>query len=144
MAEQRGTKRSSRSSNASRRNSSSGSRSSSSSARNSSSGSRSSSSSARKSSSARRRSNGKLSGREAIERARDEAADLLGRPIESVLGLEPDDNNGWRITVEVVELERIPRSTDVLGAYAITLDKSGELMACRRERRYYRNQADED
>jgi hypothetical protein len=61
-----------------------------------------------------------------------------------VLGLEPDDDNGWKVLVEVVELERIPRSTDVLGAYAITLDKRGELMGCRRERRYYRNQADEE
>ena len=91
-----------------------------------------------------RRSNSKLSGREAIQRALSEAGDLLGRPIESVLGLEPDDSKGWRVTVEVVELERIPRSTDVLGAYVITLDKSGELTGARRERRYYRNQADEE
>jgi hypothetical protein len=91
-----------------------------------------------------RRSNSKLSGREAIERALSEAGDLLGRPIESVLGLESDDREGWRVTVEVVELERIPRSTDVLGAYVITLDKSGELTGTRRERRYYRNQADEE
>jgi hypothetical protein len=85
-----------------------------------------------------------VSGRDAIDRARSEAADLLGRPIESVLGLEPDDSKGWRVTVEVVELERIPRSTDVLGAYVISLDKSGELTGARRERRYYRNQADEE
>jgi hypothetical protein len=85
-----------------------------------------------------------VTGRDAIDRAREEAADLLGRPIQSVLGLEPEDGGGWRVTVEVVELERIPRSTDVLGAYAITLDKSGELTAARRERRYYRNQADEE
>jgi hypothetical protein len=91
-----------------------------------------------------RRSTSKLSGREAVQRALSEAGDLLGRPIESVLGLEPDDGNGWRVTVEVVELERIPRSTDVLGAYVITLDKSGELTGTRRERRYYRNQADEE
>jgi Gas vesicle synthesis protein GvpO len=90
------------------------------------------------------RANSRLSGREAIDRVRDEAAELLGRPIESVLGLEPDDNGGWTVTVEVVELERIPHSTDVLGAYAITLDKGGELTGWRRVRRYYRNQADED
>jgi hypothetical protein len=68
---------------------------------------------------------------------------MLGWSVESVLGLEPDDSNGWKVTVEVVELERIPRSTDVLGAYVISLDKSGELTGARRERRYYRNQADE-
>jgi hypothetical protein len=70
---------------------------------------------------------------------------MLGRPIESVMGLEPgDDGNGWKVTLEVVELERIPRSTDVLGAYVISLDKSGELTGARRARRYYRNQADEE
>src|SRR6185312_11099178 len=91
-----------------------------------------------------RRSSSKLSGREAIERAREAAADMLGRPVESVMGLEPDDGNGWKVTLEVVELERIPRSTDVLGAYVISLDKGGELTGARRERRYYRNQADEE
>lgn len=94
--------------------------------------------------SSKRRSNSKLSGPEAIKRARESATEMLGRPVESVLGLEPDDGNGWKVTVEVVELERIPRSTDVLGAYVMSVDKSGELTAARRERRYYRNQADEE
>jgi hypothetical protein len=133
--------RSSRSSSSSSRSSSGSSRGSSSGSRSSSSGSGSRSSS---SGSGSRKSNNKVTGRDAIERAREEAADLLGRPIESVLGLEPEEKGGWRVVVEVVELERIPRSTDVLGAYAITLDKSGELTAARRERRYYRNQADEE
>lgn len=85
-----------------------------------------------------------MSGREAVEQALSEASDLLGRRIESVLGLESDDSNGWKVTVEVLELERIPRSTDVLGAYVITLDNSGDLVGCHRERRYYRNQADQE
>src|SRR5437763_1617923 len=82
----------------------------------------------------------RLSGREAIENVRSELPELLGRPIESVLGLESDEEGGWVVTVQVVELERIPRSTDVLGAYAVTLDSGGELMSCRRQGRYYRNQ----
>ncbi len=48
------------------------------------------------------------------------------------------------MTVQVVELERIPRSTDVLGAYAVQLDEDGELIGYRRRRRYNRSQADED
>jgi hypothetical protein len=91
-----------------------------------------------------RNSSGRLSGREAIERVRGELPQLLGHPVDSVLGLEPDDNNGWSVTVQVVELSRIPHSTDVLGSYEVTLDKSGELQAYKRRRRYYRNQADED
>jgi hypothetical protein len=85
-----------------------------------------------------------LSGREAIQRVKEELPELLGRPIESVLGVEPADNDGWQVMVQVVELERIPRSTDVLGAYAVTLNNEGELMGYHRRRRYNRSQADED
>ena len=31
------------------------------------------------------------------------------------------------MTVEVVELERIPNTTDVLGVYEVTVDKNGDL-----------------
>jgi hypothetical protein len=92
-------------------------------------------------------SNGRrLSAREAVESVRKEFPGLLGRPVESVLGVEPleGDDDGFLVTVQVVELERIPRSTDVLGAYAVQLDKDGELVGYRRRRRYNRSQADED
>jgi hypothetical protein len=85
-----------------------------------------------------------MSAREAVEHVRGEFPSLLGRPIESVLGVERDDDNGWQVTVQVVELERIPRSTDVLGAYAVAIDDDGELLGYRRRRRYNRSQADED
>jgi len=87
--------------------------------------------------------NGRLSAREAVAAVRRDFPGLLGRPLESVLGVERSDD-GWRVTVQVVELERIPRSTDVLGAYAVELDESGELIGYRRRRRYNRSQADED
>jgi hypothetical protein len=85
-----------------------------------------------------------LSGREVVERVRGELPALLGHPVDSVLGVEPGEKKGWQVTVQVVELSRIPHSTDVLGAYEVTLDQHGELQAYKRRRRYYRNQADED
>lgn len=71
---------------------------------------------------------------------------LLGKRVETVLGLQraEDDDGGWQVTVQVVELARIPNSTDVLGAYRVELDADGELAGYRRIRRYQRNQADED
>lgn len=94
---------------------------------------------------ARQGSRGRISAREAIERVRGELPQLLGHPVDSVHGAEPDeDSKGWKVTVQVVELARIPSSTDVLGAYEVTLDAQGELQGYRRQRRYYRNQADED
>jgi hypothetical protein len=84
-----------------------------------------------------------LSGREAIERVRRDLPQLLGRPIEAVLGLQRDDDSGWMVTVQVVELSRIPSTTDVLASYEVTLDKRGELVGYRRDRRYHRNQTDQ-
>jgi hypothetical protein len=90
-------------------------------------------------------SGGNLSGPEVIARVRRDLPALLGRPIESVLGLERDnDNNGWNVTVTVVELARIPNSTDLIGAYSVQVDSDGELVGWQRRRRYHRNQADED
>ena len=97
----------------------------------------------------RRRSAGnshgsRLTAKDAVQSVRDAFPELLGRPIESVLGVERDEDGGWRVTVQVVELERIPRSTDVLGAYVVMLDDRGELAGYRRRRRYNRSAADED
>jgi Gas vesicle synthesis protein GvpO len=94
--------------------------------------------------SSRNNSRGRLSGREVVERVRRELPGLLGHPIDAVLGFEPDDSKGWSVTVQVVELARIPHSTDVLGTYEVTLDKDGEVQSYKRRRRFYRNQADED
>ncbi len=89
-------------------------------------------------------SRGRMSGREAIQRVRRDLPELLGHPVDAVLGLEPGDGRGWNVTIQVVELSRIPHSTDVLGTYEVVLDKDGEVQSYKRRRRYYRNQADED
>jgi hypothetical protein len=85
-----------------------------------------------------------LSARDAIARVRSELPQLLGKPIDSVLGVERGEESGWQVMVQVVELSRIPSTTDVLGSYAVTLDGDGELVGYRRRRRYHRNQTDED
>ena len=95
-------------------------------------------------SSSKRGSNGELSAKDAILRVRRELPQLLGHPVESVLGVQRNDDKLWEVTVQVVELVRIPNSTDVLGAYEVTLDEDGELAGYRRRRRYTRGQADDD
>jgi gas vesicle protein GvpO len=75
--------------------------------------------------------------------ARSQLAELTGRVPESVLGLRQDDD-GWRVMVEVVELSRVPSSTDLLGLYAITLDDDGQLVGYERVRRYQRGQSGGD
>ena len=88
-------------------------------------------------------SSSKLSAAEAIQRVRDELPELLGRSVESIVGVERDED-GWRISAQIVELARIPNSTDVLGVYTVKLDSAGELAAYQRERRYTRGQMIED
>jgi hypothetical protein len=92
----------------------------------------------------KRRSNksddGKVNPPELARAARSQLAELTGRMPESVLGLRKDDD-GWKVTVEVVELSRVPTSTDLLGCYVVTLDDDGELVGYERVRRYQRGQA---
>ena len=94
--------------------------------------------------SSKRGSKHALSAKEAIQRVRGELPALLGRQVESVLGVELDDDEQWQVTVQVLELARVPNSTDVLGCYLVTLDEEGELAGYRRQRRYTRGQADDD
>jgi hypothetical protein len=80
---------------------------------------------------------------EIVERVQEQLPALLGRPIEAVVGVERDDD-GWAVLVQVVELSRIPQTTDVLGAYEVRTDASGELSGYHRRRRYHRNQIDQE
>lgn len=87
--------------------------------------------------------NGKTKPKEIAERAAEQMQDLIGRRVESVTGLELDGDE-WTVTLEVLELERIPSTTDVLGRYEVKLDKEGELLGAQRTRRYPRAEAGED
>jgi len=78
-----------------------------------------------------------------IMRAREQFADLTGRPPDSVSGFGSEEG-GYRLTVEVVELARIPDSTSILGTYEVHVDGQGNLVAYSRVRRYPRNQADDE
>ncbi len=92
----------------------------------------------------RTRSRSRMSARDAVQRVREELPALLGRPVESVLGVQRDDEDGWHVIVQAVELARVPNSSDVLGAYLVTLDDDGEIEGYQRQRRYVRSQPDED
>ena len=83
----------------------------------------------------------RLSGARAAMLARQQVEEVLGLPVETVSGLarHPD---GFTVMLEVVESERVPRTTDILGTYRVELTPEGELDGYERVQRYYRNQAD--
>ena len=67
-------------------------------------------------------------------------AELTGRRIDGMAGMEPVDG-GWRILVDVVEVARVPPSTDVIGTYEVDADADGDLLRYERIARYVRGQA---
>lgn len=78
-------------------------------------------------------------------RAREQVEELFGKPVEAVSGIARDainDGGGWTVTLELVELPRIPDTTSVLGSYEAKLDAHGDLLEAKRVRRYARNQTD--
>jgi gas vesicle protein GvpO len=80
--------------------------------------------------------------RRVVEAAREQLAVLLGKQADAVSGLERTDG-GWIVTLDVVELARIPESTDVLASYELELDGDRNLVRYRRGRRFYRSEADD-
>jgi hypothetical protein len=103
----------------------------------------SSSSGGSKSKSSSSSGNKQQSAKELVRSAVSELQGLIGRPIEAVTGIEKNGSE-WTVTVEVVELQRIPNTTDVLGVYEVTMNKDGELTGTRRTRRFYRSEAGDD
>lgn len=75
--------------------------------------------------------------------AASELLQLTGKQAEGVTGLERTED-GWTVQVEVVEVRRIPDTTDVLALYEVTTDDHGGLLGYRRVRRYARGVPGED
>jgi hypothetical protein len=78
----------------------------------------------------------------AVRAAMQQFVDLTGRQPESVTGVRSLDSDGWSVLVDVVELERIPSSTDVLATYRVDLDTEGSITGYERLRRYTRGATD--
>jgi hypothetical protein len=68
-------------------------------------------------------------------------AELTGKEPEGVTGVEPTED-GWVVTVEMLEDRRIPSTTDLLATYETEIDADGELISYRRVRRYARGRGD--
>ena len=76
-------------------------------------------------------------GRKALE----QLSELVGAPVERLTGLHRSDD-GWSATVEVLELSRVPQTSDVLASYEVELGTDGVLKGFRRSRRYHRSEVE--
>ena len=80
-----------------------------------------------------------MTGSEIVQLAKQELAGLTGLEPDTVSGLR-HDSEGWHVTVELVDLRRIPPSSDVLDSYEVLLDEDGEILSYERVRRYTRGE----
>jgi Gas vesicle synthesis protein GvpO len=87
-----------------------------------------------------RKSGRRLSGGQLAQRARQELAEITGLEPEGVTSLERSDDGTWKVIVELLELERVPPTDDVLGSYEAHLDENGDLIGYERVERYTRSQ----
>jgi hypothetical protein len=76
------------------------------------------------------------------QRALDELEALVGCPAEGVTAIRRVDE-GWMAMVDVLELERVPETTDVLASYEVTFDSDGQVVGYRRTGRFLRSQVEE-
>ena len=76
------------------------------------------------------------------EHVLEELEALVGCPAEGVTAIRRDDD-GWVVTAEILELERVPETTDVLASYEVTVGEDGGVTGYRRVHRYVRAQVEE-
>ncbi|MEV4255939.1 gas vesicle protein [Spirillospora sp. NPDC049652] len=79
---------------------------------------------------------------EAAREAVEQLVGLTGRDAEGVVGVERSGDDGWIVTVEIVETHRIPDSADILACYRVELDADGDLVNYHRAHRYMRGHVD--
>ena len=86
----------------------------------------------------------KITGAQVADRAREELSEITGYEAQGVSELSRDADGGWTVTVELLEMSRIPPSDDLLGSYRAQFDGSGELLGYQRLRRYARGRPGEN
>lgn len=70
-----------------------------------------------------------------------ELEEMVGCPAEGVTGVRKD-GDGWVVLCEVLEVARVPETTDVMATYEVTVDGDG-VTGYRRLRRYLRAQVED-
>ena len=76
-------------------------------------------------------------------KAKEHLTTLTGLDALTVSSLEKVES-GWSVTVEMLELRKIPDSHDVLGSYVCVVDDEGNLLSYKRSLRYRRSDGMDD
>ncbi len=68
---------------------------------------------------------------EVIQKARSDLNNLTGLEISSTVSAEKEDD-GWLVTLEVIEKHSIPEGMDILATYETKVDADGNMQEFRR------------
>ncbi len=79
-------------------------------------------------------------GTEIVEQAKHMVEALTGLTTDTVSSLT-HEGDAWHVDLELVEMRRIPDSTDMLATYEMAIGDDGRLIRYQRSRRYLRGQA---
>ena len=69
---------------------------------------------------------------------------LTGYKPDAISAFGKNEDGGWKVTIEVIEMSRIPATSDVMATYVTQLDGEGNLLGYQRIRRYHRGQVFEE
>lgn len=67
-----------------------------------------------------------------VQNARSEISKLTGLELSSTLKSVKDDN-GWQVSIEMIEKHSIPDGMDILATYVVRLDSDGNLVEFNRK-----------
>ena len=77
------------------------------------------------------------------ERAKRQLAEVTGfQPVAAVASYR--DAKGWHVSVDMLEMARLPDSTDLLGTYVVELDQEGSMVRFEKKRSRLRGQPYEE
>ena len=84
-----------------------------------------------------------MTGAQIAQLAKEHLVELTGLKADTVSGMSKHAG-GWQVSVDLIQLKRIPDATDVLATYEAVLDDEGNLLSYQRTRCYYRGATQEE
>jgi hypothetical protein len=87
-----------------------------------------------------RRPKKRLPGLQVFDRAKEQLTVITGRDPDSISAFAPSED-GWELTIEMVDIDKIPPTTSVMASYQLEVDDEGNILEYQLMDRYVRGQS---
>jgi hypothetical protein len=84
-----------------------------------------------------------LNTQEVIQKARGQLANMGKKSDDGITGLSRTEE-GWTLSIEIIERKAIPETMDILGLYEMHLNSEGDLLSLERKKLRKRGDTGED